>query len=219
MRELGAVKAEQRFGAAVDRLDVAFGVEHQDALGRGVEDGGEFFGVGVAGRRRLATAGSASTMAEAIASLSAAPPEQIKRERGIVVPRNRIEPRVGRGRRFVRRRLFRCRVACGNRHRGAGFRRAAGGRNAGLDIERVEAAGFFQRVQAVIADALEESRVGKQQPVETIDQDADGNEIQQRLVAPGDAARRRLGRRQPFRRVADRRGCATGAAGSRQRLR
>ena len=43
-----AVMAEQRFGAAVGRMDVALGVEHHDAFGRGVEDRGEFFGVGIA---------------------------------------------------------------------------------------------------------------------------------------------------------------------------
>ena len=47
-REFVAVMAEQRFGAAVGRMDVAFGVEHHDAFGRGVEDGGEVFGIGVA---------------------------------------------------------------------------------------------------------------------------------------------------------------------------
>ena len=31
-------------------MDVAFGVEHHDALGHRVEDGGEFFGIGLAGR-------------------------------------------------------------------------------------------------------------------------------------------------------------------------
>ena len=54
-REFVAVMAEQRFGAAVGRMDVALGVEHHDAFGRGVEDGGEVFGVGMAdiGRFRL----------------------------------------------------------------------------------------------------------------------------------------------------------------------
>ena len=52
-REFVAVVAEQRFGAAVGRMDVALGVEHHDAFGRGVEDGGEFFGVGMANGRRF----------------------------------------------------------------------------------------------------------------------------------------------------------------------
>ena len=55
--------------------------------------------------------------------------------------------RVGRR----RRRVFRRGLACGNRHRRAGVRRAGGARHAGLDIERVEAAGFFQRLKAGIA--------------------------------------------------------------------
>ena len=46
-------------------------------------------------------------------------------------------------------------AAGGNRHRRAGVRGAAGGRDAGLDIERVEAAGLFQRVQAGITHAFE----------------------------------------------------------------
>ena len=46
LREFVAVMAEQRFGAAVGGMDVAVGVEHHDAFGRGVEDGGEVFGVG-----------------------------------------------------------------------------------------------------------------------------------------------------------------------------
>ena len=45
--EFVGVMTEQRFGAAVGRVDVARGVEHQDAFGRGVEDGGEVFGVGM----------------------------------------------------------------------------------------------------------------------------------------------------------------------------
>ena len=44
-----AVIAEQRFRAAVAGVDVAFGIEHDDALGRGVEDRGEILGVGIAG--------------------------------------------------------------------------------------------------------------------------------------------------------------------------
>ena len=52
-RKLLAVIAEQRFGAAIGGIDVALGVEHHDAVGRGVEDGGEFFGVGMADRRRF----------------------------------------------------------------------------------------------------------------------------------------------------------------------
>jgi hypothetical protein len=50
LHELGAVIAEQRFGAAVTRVEVAFGIEHHDAVGGRIEDGAEFFGVGVADR-------------------------------------------------------------------------------------------------------------------------------------------------------------------------
>ena len=53
LHERGAVMAEQRLRAAVAGIDVAFGIEHQDALGGGIEDGAEFLGVGMAdGRRR-----------------------------------------------------------------------------------------------------------------------------------------------------------------------
>jgi len=79
------------------------------------------------------------------------------------------------------------------------LRRAAGGGDAGFDIERVEPAGFFQRVQAVIADALEEGGVGIEQAIEPVDQDAGRQQIEQRLVAPPLAARGRLRRRQPVR--------------------
>ena len=93
-REFVAVMAEQRFGAAVGRIDVALGVEHHDAFGRGVEDGGEVFGVGMPdiGRfgsvrlryRRLGSdaascdTGSACAMAAAIAAPSWRVPEKIK---------------------------------------------------------------------------------------------------------------------------------------------
>jgi hypothetical protein len=57
--EFGSVMTEQRFGAAVARVDVTFGVEHQDSVGRRIEDGAEFLGIGMAdggwhrdGRRR-----------------------------------------------------------------------------------------------------------------------------------------------------------------------
>ena len=61
----------------------------------------------------------------------------------------------------------------GNRHRRAGVGGAAGGRDAGLDIERVETAGILQRMKARIAHPLEERGVGIEQPVEPIDQHAD----------------------------------------------
>ena len=47
LHEIGAVIAEQRFGAAIAGIDVALGVEHHDAFGGGVEDGAEFLGIGV----------------------------------------------------------------------------------------------------------------------------------------------------------------------------
>ena len=53
-------------------------------------------------------------------------------------------------------------------------------------------------MQARIAHLRQEGGVGIEQPVEPVDQDADRQQIEQRLVARGFAARRRLGRRQPF---------------------
>ena len=98
-------------------------------------------------------------------------------------------------------------LAGGDRHRRAGLRGAAGAGDAGLDIERVETAGLLQRMQARIAHAREKRRVGIEQPVEPVDQDADRQEIEQHLVAPGFAARRRLGARQPARLFAGLLGC------------
>ncbi len=97
------------------------------------------------------------------------------------------------------------RLACGNRHRRAGVRGAGSVRHAGFDIERVEAAGIFQRMQGRITHLREEGRVGVEQPVEPVDQNADRQQIEQRLVAPGFAACRRLGWRQPFGLRGDRR--------------
>ena len=94
--------------------------------------------------------------------------------------------------------MFRRSLAGGNRHRRAGVRCAAGGGDAGLDIERVETAGLLQRVQALIAHPRQKRRVGIEQPVEPIDQHARGDQIEQRPVAPGFAARGWLGLRQPF---------------------
>ena len=57
-------------------------------------------------------------------------------------------------------------------------------------------------MQARIAHPLEKRSVAIEQPVKPIDQDAHREQIEQRLVAPGLAARRRLRRRQPFGRCA-----------------
>ena len=72
-------------------------------------------------------------------------------QRGVVVPADRVEARVDRRRGSVFARGLRR----GNRHRRAGVRCAAGARDAGLDIERVETAGLLQRMKARIADPLE----------------------------------------------------------------
>ena len=45
LHEFGPVITEHRRGAAVASMDIAFGIEHRDALGRGVEDGAEFLGI------------------------------------------------------------------------------------------------------------------------------------------------------------------------------
>ncbi len=114
-------------------------------------------------------------------------------QRGVVVPADRIEPRVDRR----RGRMFARGLRRRNRHRRAGVRRAAGARDARLDIERVEAAGILQRVKARIAHPLQKRGIGIDQPVEPVDQHAHGQQIEQRPVAPGFAARRRLRLREP----------------------
>ena len=50
LREFRPVIAEQRFGAAIAGMDRARGVEHHDAFGGGVENGGKILGIGVADR-------------------------------------------------------------------------------------------------------------------------------------------------------------------------
>ncbi len=54
LRELSAIVAEQRLGAAVAKIDVAIGIELHDAFGGGVEDGAKFLGIGLAHGRRCA---------------------------------------------------------------------------------------------------------------------------------------------------------------------
>ena len=113
-----------------------------------------------------------------------------------VVPTDGMQPRVDgdRGRSFA------CRVGHGNPDRRAGVRRAGGVGDARLDVKRIDAASLFERVQAVISHALEENAVGVEQPVEPVDHHAGRQKIEQRLVAPGFSARRRLGLGQPGRR-------------------
>jgi len=55
----------------------------------------------------------------------------------------------------------------------------------GLDIERVETSGLLQRVEALVAHPHQKRAVGIEQPVEPVDQHADRQQIEQRLVAPG----------------------------------
>ena len=114
-REFVAVMAEQRFGAAVGRVDVALGVEHQDAFGRGVEDGGEVFGVGMPDIRRFGSVrlryrrfglryrfgfglrhrlGSRDGGRDRRALMAGAREDQ--GEGGIAVPRDGVEAGVGR---------------------------------------------------------------------------------------------------------------------------
>ena len=112
-------------------------------------------------------------------------------QRRLAVPCDREQPRGAREACGI--------VARGNRHRRAGLRGAARGGDAGLDIERIESAGLFQRMQAVVSDALEEGGVGIEQPVKPVDQDAGRQQIEQCAVALQFAARRRLGLFQPFR--------------------
>jgi len=103
--------------------------------------------------------------------------------------------------------MFRGSLRSGNLHRPAGVGCAAGARDGGLDIERVETSGVFQCVEALVAHLRQKRAVGIEQPVEPVNQHADRQQIEQRLVAPGFAPRRLLGRRQPFGWFARRFGC------------
>ena len=102
LHEFVAVIAEQRFGAAVAGIDVALGVEHHDAFGRGVEDGAEFFGIGVADRRRFGERrlGDGRRLRDRGGDGRAlvARAREDQRQRGIAVPGDRVEARVGRRR-------------------------------------------------------------------------------------------------------------------------
>ena len=141
-------------------------IEHHDAFRRGVEDGAEFLGVGVADLRRLGRGDLAATAcgsARGLAQISAcadSPSHEIACRWASVADGGACSARRLRG---------------GNGDGRAGIRRAAGAGDAGLDQQRVEAAGLFERVQAVVSDAAEKRRVGVEQPVEPVDQHAGGN--------------------------------------------
>ena len=81
-----AVVTEQGFGAAVARIDLALGVEHHDAIGRGVEDGAEFFGIGVADSRAVRRRGSGLCDRGGDCGILGARAREYQRQRGIVVP-------------------------------------------------------------------------------------------------------------------------------------
>ena len=101
--KIGAVIAEQRFGAAIAGVDVAFGIEHQNAFGGGVEDGAEIFGVGVTGRRWFycgtATGSGSRWRCHRDRRVVGGAFRADQRERRIVVPGNGVQPRRGRLRR------------------------------------------------------------------------------------------------------------------------
>ena len=87
--------AEQRFGAAVAGIDVALGVEHHDAFGRGVEDGGELLGIGVADRGWARRGGGVRpSRVRRARGWPRAGGREDQRQRRLVVPGNRIEVRL-----------------------------------------------------------------------------------------------------------------------------
>ena len=181
--QFAAVTAEQRLRAAVAGVDVAAGIEHDDTFGRGIEDRTKLLGVGMANRGgRVAGSGLCDDGRGRRERW-----RQDQGERGLVVPGNRIEPRVGRVRRLG--------GDLGRRdpHRRSGFRGARGAGDSGLDVKRVQAAGLLERIQAVMADRPEKCRVGIEQPVEAVDQDARGQEVEQGAVASAFAKRGRFG--------------------------
>ena len=118
-------------------------------------------------------AGGATTARRGDGVFRARPGEKIKRVRGFVVPVDGVQPRVDGacGWRFAE--------LDGNPDRRAGVGRAAGAGDAGLDIERIDAAGLFERVQAGIAHAFEKRRIGIEQAVEPVDHHAGRQEIEQ----------------------------------------
>ncbi len=85
LHEVGAIITEQRLGAAVARMDVALGVEHHDAFGRGVEDGAKFLGIGLADGGRFWRSDRISHRRSDINACRSRVGKN-QRQRGIIVP-------------------------------------------------------------------------------------------------------------------------------------
>ena len=201
--------AEQRLGAAVARRDHAVAIDHDDAVGRRLQDRFELaprrFGLahgelGVAqpllcGRQRRvgggdARAGLAQRLLDGAHALLAFAAREHDEERGRAVPGDREQPAFDRHR--------------GTAPRGDGelLSRAAGlaqGCQARLGEQALEAAGFGDRLDILVAGPFEQGPIGMQELVAAVDQHADRDAIEHRAFAV--AAGRRAVERAAARRI------------------
>ena len=179
------VVAEQRFRAAVAGKHAAGAVEHQDAVGRGVEDGFKLVifrfdpPQRLLGRLALSVVGHRLRIDHQHQRVLFIPgdAEQAAFDRPLIAVDG------GDGQRLGAVAVF--------RHLALGF-----------DEQAVEAAGFRQRVERAVAGPVEEGAVGIDQVVEPVDQDADRQPVEDRPAFAGVAGgvaiargARRLGRR------------------------
>ena len=161
--DFGRLVAEQRLGAAVGREHAAGAIEHQHAVGGGVEDRLELvvFAFQPA-QRSAALPRSSATACVLIISTSAFSLFQATLNRrpstGFCLPLTVVMVSVL-----------------------PPFLGFAGGRlGLGVDEQAVEAAGLGQRFQRGVAGPVEEGAVGVDQRVEAIDQDADRQAVEDR---------------------------------------
>ncbi len=172
--QFAALIAEQLLRAAIDRLHVGVLIEHDDAVGRRIEDVADLadLRLGVA-QRRL------EGLLPLIAAAAAADAGQHQHQCGLAFPRRGEQPRLDRH-------LVALIGGDGQRLRAVVL---AGVGVVRLDEQRIEAAGLFQRVQLVVAGPVEEGAVGIDQLVEPIDQHADRQPVEDRTLIGGECLR------------------------------
>jgi len=105
---------------------------------------------------------------------------QDERQRRGAVPRHREQPAVDRNR-VAAARHDRQRLRAGT------FRERIG---TGLDEQRIQSAGGFERREIVVAGRFEEMAIGVEQRIVPVDQDADRKPVEQRWIDAGDRLRR-----------------------------
>ena len=184
--EFGGVIAEQRLGAAVGREHAAGAVEHQRAVGGGVEDRAQLAVLGLDPAQRHFR-GFGSLVGSDLGG-------DHEHQRVLVVPGHAEQAAVDR---------LLLAVDGGDGERLAAVA-GVGRRLFGFDEQAVEPAGFGQRGQIAIAGPVEEGAVGVDQCVEAIDQNADRQTVEDRpafvgvargiAIARGPRRRRGLGR-------------------------